>query len=597
MRTKKVTAPFAPLLALLAASCGAPPAPEAPPSASLAAAPAIATAAPGPALPKPPRDAASLGQLELAITGTADCQAKVREGLLAMHSFLYDQAHETFGAALAADPSCAMAAWGDAMAHDHPIWHMRDIAKGRAALARVTREEALTPKERAFVAAARALYSKDDHDEAHRAWLAAAEAMHRDYPSDDEVALQHALATLGVYGYDKKHVREQMQAGALALAVFARRPDHPGAAHYAIHAFDSPDHAILALPAAQAYARIAPAAGHAQHMPSHTFTHLGMWREVVPSNERAYAASVAWEKAHGKPAPSASRYDWHAYAWLVAARLELGQPSEAKKLIDAARAVVLEQKDDDASGLRADYADMVADYVSQTERWGEAEALLAPVLTPVVGEGTGGDGPVACAMHAPGGGADFRMPAALFARMSAHRTRAEAAIHEGDAAMTDKRVADMKAVRAQMAAWSKAFSPDTAARQDAVFAALTTEGRAGKKAAPAAEDAAFKALEKLEHVEAGATIAGPAWRRTTRETLGEWLLARGRAKDALARFEAELAARPNRALSLLGVARAAKASGDVAKARASFQALADLWRDADADLPALAEVRAGAAGG
>ena len=239
------------------------------------------------ALEKTP-DAGTFGHIDFPVTGSPKCQARFTEGMLALHSFLYDQAHETFASALDATPAdgpCAMAAWGDAMTHDHPLWGERDVPKARAALLRVTSEEALTPKERAYLATARALFATDDEDAAHAAWVASAAKMHQDYPDDDEVALQYALALMAAHGL--RDVRRAVEAGALALDVFHRHPDHPGAAHYVIHAFDSSDHAILAVPAARAYARIAPDAGHALHMPSHTFTHLGMWNEVVPSNERA----------------------------------------------------------------------------------------------------------------------------------------------------------------------------------------------------------------------------------------------------------------------------------------------------------------------
>jgi hypothetical protein len=485
-----------------------------------------------------------------------------------------------------------MASWGEAMSKSHPIWHERDVAKGRAALARVTNEEALTPKERAYLATARALFAKDDLKEAHAAWLAAAAAMHADYADDDEVALQHALSLLAVYGYDAKHVREQMEAGSIALGVLSRRPEHPGAAHYVIHAMDSREHAILALPAARTYARIAPSAGHAQHMPSHTFVHLGMWREVVPSNEHAYASSVAWEKAHGH---TPSKYDWHSYSWLVAAHLELGQPAAARKLIDEARALVVAATDD-SGDMRSGYVDMVSAYVTQTDRWSDVEALVAPVFAPALGEGTGGDGPVACAMHAPGGSAEFRMPSALFARQNASELRAEAAIHLGDRKTAEQRVADMKLVRGQMAAWSKSLPADYAKRQDALAETLLARAQVGKSAKADAWKKPLEALAKLEALQKGGSSSGPAFKKTLRETLGETLLAAGKPKEALAEYEADLDARPNRALALLGVARAAKAAGDAGKARTSYAALSESWKDADADLPALAEVRAGAVG-
>jgi hypothetical protein len=578
-----------------AGGCGAPP-PATAPAPSIVASPPVTTAAAPVPVPAGTAalapDDASLGQLDFTITGSPECQRRFREGMLALHSFLYDQAHESFTAALVADPRCALAAWGDAMTYDHAIWHERDVTKGRAALARVTGEADLTPKERAYLATARALFAADGAKEAHAAWLVAATAMHRDFPADDEVALQHALALICVHGYDPAHVREQMEAGAIALGVLQRRPDHPGAAHYVIHAFDSPEHAILALPAARTYARIAPAASHALHMPSHTFTHLGMWRDVVPSNERAFAASVAWEKAHGH---TAGKYDWHSYAWLVAAHLELGQPAAARKLIDEAAALLGATKDD-TGGFRNGYVDIVADYVTQTDRWADVETLVAPVMALALDEGTEGTGPVACAAHAPGAGGEVRLPGALVARMTADGLRAEAAIRAGDEATAVKRVADAKAVRAQMAPWSKMLPPDFTARTDAKAEVLLARAHAGAKPGPAAQKKVMEALEKLERLEVGKSIAGPAWERTTREVLGATLMTAGKPKEALSQFEKDLEARPNRALALLGAARAAKAAGDAEKARGHYAALAELWSGADVDLPGLAEVRAGATG-
>jgi hypothetical protein len=584
------------LSVICVAACGAPPPATPPPtaatpptaaatspSAPLASAPlAVGTAAPGPA------NGSGLGRIDFPITGTTECQRNFSEGMLALHSFLYDQAHVRFAAALAADRKCAMAAWGDAMAYDR-AWDDRDAAKGRAALARVSGEETLTPKERAFLGVARADYEKDLTSDAHAAWLAAAAAMHRDYPDDDEVTLQYALALLFNYNGDDAHVREQMEAGALALQVLQHNPQHPGAAHYAIHAFDSPEHAILALPAARLYARIAPAGSHALHMPSHVFTQLGMWRDVVPSNEQAYAASVAWEKSRGH---TPSEYDWHAYLWLVSAHLELGQRAVARKLVDAAAALLVASKDD-SSELRDNYLSMVTNYVTQTGRWGELEAMMAPVLAPAFDEGSTA-GHVACAMHAPGGKGESRLPTVLIDRVEADFFRAETAIRLGDEATAVKRVADAKALQAQMALWQKVLPPNIVKGWDARGEMLLLRAHAAAKPSAAAQKKVIEGLEKYTGESPGDFASGPAMERPVRELLGEALLAAGKPKEALARFEADLYARPNRALALLGAARAAKAAGDPHTARAHYVALAELWKDADADLPELAEVKAGA---
>jgi tetratricopeptide (TPR) repeat protein len=519
----------------------------------------------------------ALGHIDFPVSGTPACQRLFGDGMLALHSFEYERARETFEKALAADPGCAMAAWGAAMTHDHPLWSERDAPKARAYLARVTGEAALPPVERAYLATARALYAADDTREAHAAWLAAAAKMHQDFPGDDEIALQHALAILAAAR--PGDVRSAVAAGAVALDVFQRRPDHPGAAHYVIHAFDDPDHAVLALPAARAYARIAPSAGHALHMPSHTFTHLGLWADVVPANERAYAASVLWAKAHGE---TPGRYDWHSYSWLVAAHLELGHPARARALIDEARALMSAEKKD-AADLRFNYAHMVTAYVTEADRWSDVEELIAPVLSATVDEAAS-PGAVACAMHAPGGSAELRPPFALYARLAAHDLRAMAAKRAGVRATLAKRLDDLQATLAQTQPWGKAVPERVAAYWAAERDVL---------AAPPSSPAEREALEKLVHVEEVGSY-GPRWAPTGLEKLGDALRDGGQPREALARYERDLELCPKRAVALLRAARAAKAAGDAGVARERYRELAKLWETAEPDLPALAEVRAGA---
>jgi tetratricopeptide (TPR) repeat protein len=450
-----------------------------------------------------------------------------------------------------------------------------------AALARV-REEALTPKELAFVGVARALVAVDDMKEANAGWLRGAAQMHLDFPDDDEVALQHALALLAVYGYDRAHVEGQMEAGAVALGVLQRRPDHPGAAHYAIHAFDSREHAVLALPAARVYARIAPAAGHALHMPSHTFVHLGMWSDVVPSNERAFAASVAWERSRGH---TSSTFDWHAHAWLVAALLELGQYGRARHVIEVGRAMLVTAEDDTALH-RAGYADEVAAYIMHTERWKEADDLLRPVFAATRDEPAAA-GSMACADHAPGGSGAFRPPLALFARLVSNAVRAEAALQMGDFATAKKRVADHKAVRAQVTPWVKTLPPGMVATWEAREETLLARAEAPTKGARFALDA----LERAARAASERPVPGPVWLPPARSTLAAALLAAGKAKDALTEYERVLDVHTRHAPALLGAAHAARAAADGPKAKTYFALLAEQWRDAVADLSALSEVR------
>lgn len=503
---------------------------------------ALAACHPSPPARAPAAGPAAFGSLEFPVTGSPRCNALFARGMLQLHSFLYGEAHATFAEARATAAPCTMAAWGDAMTYDHAIWQEQDGEAARAALASIAPAElaAVTPKEQAYIAAARTLFAGGDKiATAREHWLAAAAKMHADYPDDDEVALQHALALIAVDGYNPEHVREQMEAGAIALGVLARRPEHPGAAHYAIHAFDSRDHAILALPAARLYAKIAPAAGHAQHMPSHTFAHLGMWQDVIPSNERAIAA---------KPA------DWHSYSWLVAALVETGQFDRAKQTIADARARLVANRAD-SSGWRYDFANMIAIYVTTTQRWDELEPLIAPIFAPAYKEGEDkdehGDPMVACGMHAPGGKAPMRMPTALFARMMALRTRAEAALAKGDRAGAEQAIADIEAVRGTLGPWRDVMDRFEVAEWTAVLDDLRVRATGD---AAAIEKRLAAAIER----EDAAQNVGPGWYPTPREVLAAHLLAT-KPGDALALYRADLADRPNRWVAMRGVERAAAA--------------------------------------
>ena len=174
----------------------------------------------------------------------------------------------------------------------------------------------------------------------------------------------HALSLLGTVRRASEGYRTQMQAAAIARDVFRRRPDHPGAAHYIIHALDDPVHAPLALYAAERYAEIAPDAEHALHMPSHIFVQLGLWRQVAASNEAAYKASVAWVAQKGV---SDTRRDFHALSWLQYAYLQLGLYDKARETLDAIRPVAL--RDVTTPVVRATYVNMTTRYLLETERW------------------------------------------------------------------------------------------------------------------------------------------------------------------------------------------------------------------------------------
>ena len=194
-------------------------------------------------------------------------------------------------------------------------------------------------RERAYLGAVEALYGKGELKERRRAYEAAMARIQEDYPTDLEGASLHALALLSCARVESRICVPSVQAAAIVEDVLRRNPTHPGATHYLIHAYDDPLLAPLGLPVARRYARIAPKAEHALHMPSHIFVHLGLWDDVVSSNEAAWTASKAWVKRKGRPNED---LDLHAAAWLHYGYLQQGRYARAKALSDSLGALFLE---------------------------------------------------------------------------------------------------------------------------------------------------------------------------------------------------------------------------------------------------------------
>lgn len=312
-------------------------------SAALAAALALAVPA---AAQAPP--AADLGRVELPNSGSAEAQPAFLRGLAALHSFWYDEAADAFREAQRIDPGFALAYWGEAMTHDHPIWSQHDAEAGRAALARLapTREEraakAPTERERAWLAAAEVLFGDAPEAERERDYSEAMRRLSERWPEDLEAAAFYALSLIGpalTGPAGDERDRPLIRAAAVLEERFDENPEHPGVLHYLIHAYDDPLHAPLGLRPARTYARVAPSAHHALHMPSHIFVQLGRWQEAAASNEDAWAASVAWVEKRGLPA---EKRDFHSLSWLLYADLQLGRLDKARQTLEIAKRAAAE---------------------------------------------------------------------------------------------------------------------------------------------------------------------------------------------------------------------------------------------------------------
>jgi tetratricopeptide (TPR) repeat protein len=334
-----------------------------------------------------------------------------------------------------------------------------------------------------------------------------------------------------------------MRAGAIAEDVFLKNPDHPGAAHYIIHAFDDPIHAPLGLRAARAYARIAPGADHARHMTSHIFVALGMWDETVAANEAASGPDrAAW-------APG------HYTAWLAYGYTQQGRSAEARRLIETTRANL---GDPSRRGRRIYLLTMRAHYLVDTERW--SDSMAAWPLD------TAGVGPVPLAMD-------------LFAR-------GYAALRRGDRPTADSLLRTLGAITALPAVQDRyGGNPD-------VPTILEKELRASVRAADGATDEAVTLLREATGLEAALPLefGPPDVVKPTHELLGELLLSKGKPAEAQQEFTRALSLTPRRTLSLLGLARSATAAGDTAVASQAWTDLRAIWHAADPDAPGLDEV-------
>ena len=315
-----------------------------------------------------------LGTIDFPNSGAEQAQDPFIRGVLLLHSFEFGPAAEAFREAQTSDPDFALAFWGEAMTYNHPLWRERDLEAGRGALGRLAetpaerRALAQSEREALYLDAVETLYTDGASKEAQDlAYLDAMRRLSEAYPEDDEARTFLALAVLGSTNGERDFT-VYMRGAATALPVFQRNPNHPGAAHYIIHAFDDPVHAPLGLEAADAYSEIAPDAAHAQHMTSHIFVALGMWERVVAANIRAMTVQDGQRAASGRPPNACGHYSsWRHYGHLM-----LGQTDEAESLMDACHAQI-----EDGSGSWFYFAAMRARHVIDTEDWSLAGRWLA----------------------------------------------------------------------------------------------------------------------------------------------------------------------------------------------------------------------------
>jgi hypothetical protein len=538
------------------------------------------------AFAQPPQGGA-LGRVDFPTSGSPAAQEHFLRGLAALHSFWYEEALEAFQAATKAEPGFALGYWGEAMAYNHPLWNEQDTEAARRTLAKIPGDAKLTPRESAYLNAVKALYGEGDKHARNLAYVAAMEKVYKDYPADLEAASFYALSLLGAVRPTDRGYRLQAQAGAIALDVYAKNPNHPGAAHYIIHAFDDPEHAILALPAARRYAEIAPDAHHARHMPSHIFIQLGMWPEAAASNESSWATSDAWVRRKNY---SIERRDYHSLSWLEYVYLQQGRVREAEAQLALMQKSVAEL----GAPIRGS-AYIYAVFIAETERWDLIDKLFPrPAAKSAALPAQKEVGADSCHAAAKTATAASIAPVSLTTQQAARPTQGQlygaylhglAAAAAKDTAEAEKYVAAIRALGQEFGRASIYPSPDMIEVMALEVAALS-RANAGKFEEAVELLGRATSLEESLRPPSGP----PDMLKPSHELFGDVLLRAGRPAEAAAQFKTALLRQPNRPRSLLGLARAAKS----VDAKLAAQAYADYLRTqerADAQAAGLAEAR------
>jgi tetratricopeptide (TPR) repeat protein len=493
-----------------------------------------------------------LGNVNFETSCKPEAQKLFNQGMLYQHSFWYRASQNVFEDALKADPQCGIAYWGVALSmlwNPHVPTPAKNLADGAVAIAKGKGVGAGTQRERDYLDALGVMYAdsdKVDHRTRIVAYAKAMEQLAQRYPNDDEAQIHYALALNTSASAADKTYANQIKGASILEPISKRQPQHPGVAHYLIHLYDYPSIAEKGLDAARRYAKIAPAAAHAQHMPSHIFTRVGYWDESISSNIQAARVAKEAKDFHDQ---------LHAMDYQVYANLQLGQDAKAKALIDE-----------------------MAGITSLTETYLPGPYALA----------------VAPARFAIERG-DWRAASELQVRPSplaqvqaiTHFARALGAARIGKPEAARADIVKLGELRDKLRQAKDAYWSEQVDIEAQIASAFVLEAEDKHAEALQAMGAVADAEDKTEKHSVTPGVPKPA-----RELYGVMLLERGMHNEALAAFEATLKKEPNRLGAYVGAAKAAEKAGDIAKAREYYKKVVAIAGDADKSRIEVGEARA-----
>lgn len=498
----------------------------------------------------PPGDEAQLGRVTFPVSCAPSVRPQFERAVAMLHSFWFESARSAFAAIIEAEPQCAMAHWGIAMTLlGNPMTRATppaaSLQEGAAAAARAADlAGSASHREQMYIDAVRSYYA-DHESRDHLTRMASLEqafaTLHDAHPEDMEAAIFHARTVVANASPADSTFSAQLRGAAIMQPLFDEHPDHPGLAHYLIHAYDTPQLAGRGEKAAFAYADIAPSAPHALHMPSHIFTRLGYWDESIETNTRS---------ARAEPDSNAAV---HPLDYMVYAYLQQGRDAEARRVLARVTRI-----DDSYYGglLGYNFTAMPARFAVERGAWAEAAALEVP------------------------------RGATPYVQALTHFARAIGAARSGDPEAARADADALARLKAELDAakdsyWSTVVEAQRLAAS-AWVARATGDDAAGLRLAR-------QAAELEETVEKHPVTPGPLL--PARELEGDMLLELGRPRDALAAYERTLQREPRRARALFGAARAAEQAGDAATAAARYRELVELMARGEASRPELVAAR------
>jgi tetratricopeptide (TPR) repeat protein len=496
-----------------------------------------------------------LGTVHFATSCSETAQRRFDRGMRYQHSFWYRQSKEIFEDVLKADPECAIAYWGIALSllwNPHAAPPAGNLPIGLAALQKGKAIGAKTQREPDYINALLVLYTDYDkvpHDQRVQAYLKAMEALAQKHPTDDEAQILFAITLNVAASPQDKTYANQLKGAGILEPIFKRHPRHPGVAHYLIHIYDVPVLAEKGIDAAKRYAEVAPAAPHAQHMPSHIFTRVGYWKESIASNMAAARAAKAGKEFHDQ---------LHAMDYMVYAHLQLGQDRMAGEIVAEAASTV-SAFDPEAGAQVGSYALAAspARYMIERGDWkGAAQLSVRP---------------------------------SKFAHTEAitHFARALGSARSGKPEAAKADISRLAELRDKLRAAKDAYWSEQVDIQLQVASAWLLYAEGKQDDALKVMSAAADAEDKTEKATVTPGVPKPA-----RELYGEMLLGREMAREALTAFEATLAKEPRRLGATIGAAKVAEKAGVVAKAQQYYAAVVVLAENADPIRPEIAAARA-----